>query len=157
MGLPEGLLLALIAVLFLRPNELRSIARKAGYWISEMRRMSAEFTGELSREADLMELRETAREIEKDLDLSGALRDDELSDAYGLGEEDDYTMGDEPPLEIEAGAITEQDEDGGLDRVEPVEEETPAADSAQEDEDAADPSQGADRPESAPPVTEEAS
>lgn len=157
MGLPEGLLLALIAVLFLRPNELRSIARKAGYWISEMRRMSAEFTGELSREADLMELRETAREIEKDLDLSGALRDDELSDAYGLGEEDDYTMGDEPPLEIEAGAITEQDEDGGLDMVEPVEEETPAADSAQENEDAADASRGADRPESAPPMTEEAS
>ena len=47
IGFAEGLVIALIAVLLIKPEELRVAARTAGRWMREMRKMSNEFMSEL--------------------------------------------------------------------------------------------------------------
>lgn len=72
------LVISLVAMLLLKPAELRKMSRTMGQWMREIRRMSQEFTRELTREADLEDLREEVRKIEKELDLG--LGDDPLED-----------------------------------------------------------------------------
>ena len=78
MAMTELLFLALIAALFFKPDELRRAARKMGKWTSEIRKMSREFTSELIREADIVELREEAHKIEKDISREMAALDDPI-------------------------------------------------------------------------------
>ena len=78
MGMMELIFLALIAALFFKPDELRRAARKMGQWSTEIRKMSREFTSELMREADIVELREEAHKIEKDISREMAALDEPL-------------------------------------------------------------------------------
>lgn len=66
-SLGELLLFAFIGIIFLKPDEIRKIARTAGRWMGEVQRMSREFTSELTREFDLDEFRQTARELKEQL------------------------------------------------------------------------------------------
>lgn len=90
IGFPELFLLCLLGVLFLKPDEFRSMIRQLGKWSAEMRKMSREFTSELAREADFDEIRDSARKIEDQLLKSGIDTEGEL-----FGADDDIAMGDE--------------------------------------------------------------
>ncbi len=90
IGFPELFLLCLLGVLFLKPDEFRSMIRQLGKWSVEMRKMSREFTSELAREADFDEIRDSARKIEDQLLKSGIDTEGEL-----FGADDDAEMGDE--------------------------------------------------------------
>lgn len=68
LGLGELLLLAFLGILFLKPAELRRTAKMLGRWMAEMRRMSHEFTSELTREVDFSEIKKIKS------DLEGAVR-----------------------------------------------------------------------------------
>lgn len=96
IGFPELFLLCLLGVLFLKPDEFRSMIRQLGKWSAEMRKMSREFTSELAREADFDEIRDSARKIEDQLLKSGIDTEGEL-----FGADDDAEMGDE----LEDGGI----------------------------------------------------
>lgn len=63
IGLGEGLLLLLIAALFLRGEEIGTVARKLGQWMGQAQRMSRSFMDELQREADRSGYKESTREI----------------------------------------------------------------------------------------------
>ena len=67
MSVSQGFLLALIGILFLKPDELRRMARTAGQWITKIRRMSNEFKSELIREADLQDLRDQVRQFKSNI------------------------------------------------------------------------------------------
>ncbi len=63
IGVGEGLLLLLIAALFLKGDEFSTVARKAGQWMGQAQRMSRGFMDELQREADRSGLADSTREI----------------------------------------------------------------------------------------------
>ncbi len=63
IGVGEGLLLLLIAALFLKGDEFSTVARKAGQWMGQAQRMSRSFMDELQREADRSGLADSTREI----------------------------------------------------------------------------------------------
>lgn len=63
IGLGEGLLLLLIAALFLKGDEIGTVARKLGSWMGQAQRMSRSFMDELQREADSSGFEESTREI----------------------------------------------------------------------------------------------
>ncbi|GEM_PF-4580537 len=77
IGLAEGVFLALIAVILLRPEELRRAARTAGRWMRDIRKLSQEFTTELMREAQVEEWREEMAkiggDIEREINLDASL------------------------------------------------------------------------------------
>jgi Tat protein translocase TatB subunit len=77
LGLGELLLLAFIGILFLKPAELRRTAKMIGGWMAEMRKMSQEFTRELSREVDFSEIQRVKTDIESRVkrELDGVLTD----------------------------------------------------------------------------------
>lgn len=63
IGLGEGLLLLLIAALFLKGDEIGTVARKLGNWMGQAQRMSRSFMDELQREVDTSGFEESTREI----------------------------------------------------------------------------------------------
>lgn len=67
IGLGEGLLLLLIAALFLKGDEIGTVARKLGSWMGQAQRMSRSFMDELQREVDTSGFEESTREIRKAL------------------------------------------------------------------------------------------
>ena len=67
LGFAEGLLVALIGVIFLKPRELSDVATRVGKWIRRIRKMSDEFTSDLKREIDRLDVREDIEKIKKDL------------------------------------------------------------------------------------------
>lgn len=101
------LVISLVAMLLLKPAELRKISRTMGRWMREIRRMSQEFTRELTREADLEDLREEVRKIEKELDLG--LGDDPLDDIPAYREK----PGDFEDENAPAEAVSADDDPGG--------------------------------------------
>ena len=109
LSFSELALLAFIGILFLKPDELRRMARKAGGWMSDVQRMSREFTRELVREADLQDLRDEVRKIKTDirntLDAPEAGPDDAAPNA-ARGQ-----IADEKPIRAEGER--EQAEGGG--------------------------------------------
>lgn len=86
IGFAEGLVIALIAVLLIKPEELRVAARTAGRWMREMRKMSNEFMSELSREADLSDLREETKKIEQEIGSMDVSDVDEQMENYLQGD-----------------------------------------------------------------------
>lgn len=66
-GMGELILLALISVMILGPRETHRIAHKLGTWLRQIRLLGDEFKRELQREADVLEWRERAREIERSI------------------------------------------------------------------------------------------
>jgi Sec-independent protein translocase protein TatA len=70
VGIGQLLLIALIAVIVMKPDELRRSMSALGRWMGQMRRLSREFTSELSREADEIE-----KELERE-EKSGKARSD---------------------------------------------------------------------------------
>lgn len=83
MEFGQYIFVALVAALVLGPREMRRSARQLGKWLYDVRKMSHEFTSELKREADLIELRESAREIEKTIaGVKGELRESMMKDYH---------------------------------------------------------------------------
>lgn len=89
IGFAEGLVIALIAVLLIKPEELRVAARTAGRWMREMRKMSNEFMSELSREADLSDLREETKKLEREIGSMDISEVDEQMENYLQGDVED--------------------------------------------------------------------
>jgi sec-independent protein translocase protein TatB len=78
IGLPQILLILLVAMLVFGPDKLPGIARQAGHYVNELRRMSQEARTELSTITKELDLREDLRtvqadlaEIKKDLSVTG--------------------------------------------------------------------------------------
>ena len=67
MSVSQGFLLALIGIIFLKPDELRRMARTAGQWITKIRGMSNDCTSELIREADLQDLRDQGEQFKSNI------------------------------------------------------------------------------------------
>lgn len=96
-----------------------------GKWTGEMRKMSEEFTRELTREAELSELRDLGREMGRDIKarIDKVLNDD-TEEPKEIAQ-NPFT--DEKPLEIAAGAEREQIEDVPYEPVEAAESQTVSA------------------------------
>ncbi len=78
----ELMVVAAIAVLILGPDEVRRLAKVAGKWMGEVRRMSDEFTSELKREAELLDIREKTLALEKKKLATPEKTDDESLKNY---------------------------------------------------------------------------
>lgn len=91
IGWGEGLLLVLIAALFLKGDEFATAARTLGRWMGQAQKMSRSFMEELQREARDTGLDDSAREIRKALNrkasgAKGRPLDSLLSDLEGPAE-----------------------------------------------------------------------
>jgi Tat protein translocase TatB subunit len=66
IGTPELILIFIIALIFVGPRRLPEVGREIGKILRDLRKMSQEFTTDLTRELDApaKELREVTRELE---------------------------------------------------------------------------------------------
>lgn len=73
IGLTEAAVVALIGAAFLKPQELRNAAKKIGGWLGEAQKLSRGFMTELAREADVEDIRETAKALKQTIADAGEL------------------------------------------------------------------------------------
>lgn len=84
IGIGEGILVLLIAALFLRGEEITTAARLIGRWMGQAQRMSRTFMEELQREMGDTGLDDSLKEIRKALNYKKTLKGrtlDQLMDA----------------------------------------------------------------------------
>ena len=63
IGLPELMVILVVALVVLGPKRLPDVARMLGRGLAEFRRATSEFKGNLEREVDLSEIESAGREI----------------------------------------------------------------------------------------------
>ena len=68
IGMPEMILILVIALIILGPKRLPEIAKSLGRGISEFKRATQEFKENLDVDNDLKEARDTIREVKEDLE-----------------------------------------------------------------------------------------
>lgn len=72
----EMMLAGVVALVVLGPQRLPKVARKAGEWLGKAQRLAAGFKDELSRQADLAELKNAADKVKSDLrDIGGGVEE----------------------------------------------------------------------------------
>lgn len=67
IGLPQILLIMVVALIVFGPDRLPSIARQAGRWVNDLRRLTQEARGELSNLTKELDLREDLKSVQADL------------------------------------------------------------------------------------------
>jgi Sec-independent protein translocase protein TatA len=72
IGLSEGVILLLIAALFLKGEEIATVARTLGRWLGQAQRMSRTFMEELQREVDVSDIKESVKEVRGLMDVKEA-------------------------------------------------------------------------------------
>jgi sec-independent protein translocase protein TatB len=76
IGWSEMAVIAVVALLVIGPKDLPKVLRTVGQWVSKARAMAREFQSsidEMARDADLEELKKTAREMSQ-LDIKGEIQ-----------------------------------------------------------------------------------
>ena len=67
IGLPQILLIMVVALIVFGPDRLPGIARQAGRWVNDLRRLTQEARGELSNLTKELDLREDLKSVQADL------------------------------------------------------------------------------------------
>src|SRR5476651_1668505 len=70
LGWGEMVVIGIVALIAIGPKELPTVLRSAGQWIGKIRRMAAEFQGQIQealREAELSDLKKHAEDITSDI------------------------------------------------------------------------------------------
>jgi len=67
IGLPQILLILVVALIVFGPDRLPGIARQAGRWVNDLRRLTQEARGELSNLTKELDLREDLKSVQADL------------------------------------------------------------------------------------------
>jgi sec-independent protein translocase protein TatB len=67
IGLPQILLIMVVALIVFGPDRLPGIARQAGRWVNDLRRLTQEARGELSDLTKELDLREDLKSVQADL------------------------------------------------------------------------------------------
>ena len=82
-GAFELLFLAVIGVLLLGPEQTSKYAYKLGCWIRDVQKMSREFSSELTREAELDDIRNETKKKERAIVTTGQeFKADDLKDYH---------------------------------------------------------------------------
>ncbi len=104
IGLPQIFLIMMVALIVFGPERLPKIARQAGRWVNDLRRLSEEARSEISSLTKDLELRESLKsvqddlaEIRKDLSLTGQELAKDIED---IKKEVDLRETTTPPLDI---------------------------------------------------------
>lgn len=83
-GLPEFLLIAVVALIVVGPKDLPLMMRKLGQWIGQAKRMAGEFQNafdDMARQAELDELRKEIETLKKENQLTDAVDDLKAAEA----------------------------------------------------------------------------
>lgn len=82
VGLPELILIGIVALIVVGPKDLPMMMRKLGQWIGQAKKMANEFRGafdDIARQTELDELRQEIEALKKDNQFERAVSD--LKDA----------------------------------------------------------------------------
>jgi len=103
-GAFELLFLALIGVILLGPEQTAKMAYKLGRWVREVQKMSRDFTSELTREADLEDIRKETKKIEQTIVSTGKeFNADEMKNYHtNIVHPEDHIAPTEPPPSLPA-------------------------------------------------------
>lgn len=83
-GLPEFLLIAVVALIVVGPKDLPLMMRKLGQWVGQAKRMAGEFQNafdDMARQAELDELRKEIETLKKENQLTDAVDDLKAAEA----------------------------------------------------------------------------
>ena len=127
IGFWELIVVGVVAMIVVGPEQLPGLARKAGFWLGKARRMIAEVKAEVDRELHLEEIKQSLREQNHLTEINDLQQD--LADRVKAIQQDIQAEFDDPgpPPGWQPGAISAPPPPGWKPSDSPVEESTPVS------------------------------